>query len=115
MVSSPLRFRHSASCGVKESCREVYGILVPQVQASRKHTLFTVYNGAREHKAFPTTIVLSGGGHANLYALRRAAELAWRGFDMVLVDPSEHLHYSGMTTGVLSGSYEPGENRIGIR
>jgi NADH dehydrogenase FAD-containing subunit len=34
---------------------------------------------------------------------------------VVLVDPSEHLHYSGMTTGVLSGSYEPGENRIGIR
>jgi len=64
---------------------------------------------------FRPTIVLAGGGHANLYALRRAAELARRGFAVVLVDPSEHLHYSGMTTGALSGSYEPGENRIGIR
>ncbi len=61
------------------------------------------------------TIALAGGGHANLYALRRTGELARRGFDVVLVDPSEHLHYSGMATGVLSGSYEPGENRIGIR
>ena len=61
------------------------------------------------------TIALAGGGHANLFALRRTGELTRRGFDMVLVDPSEHLHYSGMATGVLSGSYEPGENRIGIR
>jgi NADH dehydrogenase FAD-containing subunit len=61
------------------------------------------------------TIALAGGGHANLYALRRTGELARRGFDVVLVDPSEHLHYSGMATGVLSGSFEPCENRIGIR
>ncbi len=61
------------------------------------------------------TIVLAGGGHANLYALRRTGELTRRGFDVVLVDPSEHLYYSGMATGVLSGSYRPDENRIGIR
>ena len=61
------------------------------------------------------TIVLAGGGHANLYALRKTGELTRRGFDVVLVDPAEHLFYSGMATGVLSGSYEPGENRIGIR
>ena len=61
------------------------------------------------------TIALAGGGHANLYALRRTEELTRRGFDVVLIDPSEHLHYSGMATGMLSGSYEPGENRIGIR
>ena len=61
------------------------------------------------------TIALAGGGHANLYALRRTGELTGRGFDVVLVDPSEHLYYSGMATGVLSGSYKPGENRIGIR
>ncbi len=48
-----LRFRHSASRGVRESFREVYGILVPQVQASRKHTFFTVYKGAREHRDLP--------------------------------------------------------------
>lgn len=61
------------------------------------------------------TIALAGGGHANLFALRRTGELSARGFDVVLVDPSEHLHYSGMATGVLSGSYEPGENRIDVR
>lgn len=61
------------------------------------------------------TIALAGGGHANLYALRRTGELTRRGFDVVLVDPSEYLYYSGMATGVLSGSYRSGENRIGIR
>ncbi|MBA2617916.1 MAG: FAD-dependent oxidoreductase [Rubrobacter sp.] len=61
------------------------------------------------------TIAFAGGGHANLYALWRTGELTRRGFDVVLIDPFEHLYYSGMATGVLSGSYEPGENRIGIR
>ncbi len=61
------------------------------------------------------TIALAGGGHANLSALRRTGKLTGRGFDVVLVDPSEHLYYSGMATGVLSGTYKPGENRIGIR
>jgi NADH dehydrogenase FAD-containing subunit len=78
--------------------------------------LFSRYITVRvSTKPFRPTIVLAGGGHANLYALRHAAELARSGFDVGLVDPPEHLHYSGMTTGVLSGSYEPGENRIGIR
>src|SRR5918997_595131 len=72
----------------------------------------TVLVNAASHRP---TIALAGGGHANLYALRRTGELTRRGFDVVLVDPSEHLRYSGMATGVLSGSYEPGENRIGIR
>ncbi len=67
-------------------------------------------------KPYRPTIALAGGGHANLYALQRAGELTRRGgFDVVLVDPSEHLYYSGMATGVLSGSYRPDENRIGIR
>ncbi len=66
-------------------------------------------------ETYRPTIALAGGGHANLHALRRTGELTRRGFDVVLVDPSEHLYYSGMATGVLSGSYRPGENRIGIR
>ena len=61
------------------------------------------------------TIALAGGGHANLFSLRRTAELTRRGFEVVLVDPSEHLHYSGMATGVLSGAHAPHENRIDIR
>ncbi|CAA9450965.1 MAG: hypothetical protein AVDCRST_MAG01-01-4582, partial [uncultured Rubrobacteraceae bacterium] len=37
----------------RESFREVYGTLMAQVQASRKHTLFTVYNGACERRDLP--------------------------------------------------------------
>ena len=66
-------------------------------------------------RAHRPTIVLAGGGHANLHTLRRTGELVGRGFDVVLVDPSEHLHYSGMATGVLSGAHAPQENRIDIR
>ncbi len=66
-------------------------------------------------ETYRPTIALAGGGHANLHALRRTRELTGRGFDVVLVDPSEDLFYSGMATGVLSGSHKPGENRIDIR
>ena len=65
-------------------------------------------------ETYRPTIALAGGGHANLHTLRRTGELTGRGFDVVLVDPSEHLFYSGMATGVLSGSYRPDENRVGI-
>ena len=68
----------------------------------------------RERPQRPT-IALAGGGHANLHTLRRTGELVGRGFDVVLIDPSEHLHYSGMATGVLSGAHAPQENRIDIR
>ncbi len=61
------------------------------------------------------TIALAGGGHAHLYALRRTAELVRRGFDVTLVDPHPHLHYSGMATGIISGSHAPGSNRIDVR
>lgn len=61
------------------------------------------------------TIVFVGGGHAHLYALRRAALLTRRGFDVILVNPSIHLHYSGMATGVVSGSYSADEYRIDVR
>lgn len=60
-------------------------------------------------------IAFAGGGHAHLYALRRTAELVRRGFDVVLVDPSPDLYYSGMATGVISGFYDPGSNRIDVR
>lgn len=65
--------------------------------------------------AYKPTIALAGGGHAHLYALRRTAELIRRGFHVVLVDPSPNLFYSGMATGVVSGFYDPGANRIDVR
>ncbi|WP_047864526.1 NAD(P)/FAD-dependent oxidoreductase [Rubrobacter aplysinae] len=61
------------------------------------------------------TIAFAGGGHANLYSLRRAGELAGRGFDVVLVNPSPYLYYSGMATGVVSGLYAEEQARIDVR
>lgn len=61
------------------------------------------------------TIAFAGGGHAHLYALRRTGELVGRGFDVVLVNPSPYLYYSGMATGVVSGLYEQGETRVDVR
>jgi hypothetical protein len=61
------------------------------------------------------TIAFAGGGHAHLYSLRRAAELTGRGFDVVLVNPSPYLYYSGMATGVVSGLYDPEETRTDVR
>lgn len=74
-----------------------------------------VYMWAVAADAHKRTIVFAGGGHAHLYSLLRTAELVRRGFRVVLVDPSPNLFYSGMATGVVSGSYEPGVNRIDVR
>ena len=60
-------------------------------------------------------IVFAGGGHAHLYSLSRVRELVRRGFEVTLVDRSPHLYYSGMATGIVSGSYAPDEHRIDIR
>ena len=60
-------------------------------------------------------IVLAGGGHAHLHALRRTAALTRRGFGVTLVNPSPYLRYSGMATGVVSGVYAPEEYRIDVR
>ena len=61
------------------------------------------------------TIALAGGGHAHLYTLRRAGELAGRGFDVALVNSSPYLYYSGMATGVVAGLYDQNETRIDVR
>lgn len=60
-------------------------------------------------------IVLGGGGHAHLYSLARVGVLTRQGFDVTLVDRSPYLYYSGMATGVISGTYAPDEHRIDIR
>ncbi len=60
-------------------------------------------------------IVFVGGGHAHLYSLLRTRKLVRRGFEVILVDLSPYLYYSGMATGVISGDYGDGENRIDVR
>lgn len=61
------------------------------------------------------TIVFAGGGHAHLYSLRRTARLVNAGYQVILVNSSPYLFYSGMATGVISGSYAPNENRVDVR
>jgi len=61
------------------------------------------------------TIAFAGGGHAHLYSLRRTGELVGRGYDVVLVNPSRHLYYSGMATGVISRTHAPERDRIDVR
>lgn len=60
-------------------------------------------------------LVFAGGGHAHLHPLKRTADLVASGHEVVLVDPSPHLFYSGMATGVISGAYSPREHRLDIR
>lgn len=60
-------------------------------------------------------IVLAGGGHAHLYSLLRTEEFVKRGYEVVLVNPSPHLYYSGMATGVISGVYTPEQDRVDVR
>lgn len=60
-------------------------------------------------------IVFAGGGHAHLHSLVRVGSLIRRGFEVTLVAPSPYLYYSGMATGVISGSYAPDEHRIDVR
>ncbi len=60
-------------------------------------------------------IVFAGGGHAHLHSLIRTKELVRRGFEVTLINPSPHLYYSGMATGVISGVYDPDEHRMDVR
>lgn len=85
------------------------------VHAPAGRNRFGVYIWTLSARTDRPGIVFAGGGHAHLYALRRTAELVRRGFDVTLVDPHPHLHYSGMATGVISGSPAPGSNRIDVR
>ncbi|MGH3090030.1 MAG: NAD(P)/FAD-dependent oxidoreductase [Rubrobacteraceae bacterium] len=60
-------------------------------------------------------LLFAGGGHAHVHSLKRTAELVSSGHEVTLINPSPHLHYSGMATGVISGCYAPREHRIDVR
>ena len=57
--------------------------------------------------------MLVGGGHAHLYVASQAARFQKAGAELSLVDPGM-LWYSGMATGMLSGLYEPQEDRVDL-
>jgi NADH dehydrogenase FAD-containing subunit len=60
-------------------------------------------------------LVLVGGGHAQLEALRNLPEIVDRGHRVTLVADSPHHYYSGMGPGLLGGMYEPEELRFDVR
>ena len=59
------------------------------------------------------SVVLVGGGHAHLHLVRNAWRFQEEGVGVVLIDPGS-FWYSGMATGLLSGGYEPAEDRIDL-
>ena len=58
-------------------------------------------------------LVLVGAGHAHLHLVQNAALLRAAGIRPILVAPVT-FHYSGLSTGVLSGALAPGENTLDI-
>ena len=61
------------------------------------------------------TMVFAGGGHAHLYSLRHTRELTEQGYEVILINPSRFLYYSGMAPGLLSRIYRPEEDRLDVR
>ena len=61
----------------------------------------------------PRRVVLVGAGHAHLHTLKRAAEFARRGFELVAIAP-ENFWYSGLATGVLGGHYAPEQDQVDV-
>ena len=60
-------------------------------------------------------VVFAGGGHAHLHSLLRTSEFTKRGCRVTLINPSPYLYYSGMATGVISGTYTPEQDRVDVR
>ncbi|WP_029898203.1 NAD(P)/FAD-dependent oxidoreductase [Desulfohalovibrio reitneri] len=54
-------------------------------------------------------LVLAGGGHAHLAALKRLGKVTGRGHRVTLVSPARVHCYSGMGPGILGGYYRPRE------
>ena len=60
-------------------------------------------------------IILAGGGHVHLTALKNIRELIDHGHKVSLISPSSHHYYSGMGPGLLAGNYTPDEIRFNIK
>ena len=79
------------------------------------HNTVLLYTSRVHNNRYRATIAFAGGGHAHLYSLLRTAQLVEKGYEVVLINPSPYLYYSGMATGVISGLYIPEEDRIDVR
>jgi NADH dehydrogenase FAD-containing subunit len=60
-------------------------------------------------------LVLVGGGHAHLTALKHLSEFIKKGHQVTLISSSPYHYYSGMGPGMLSAIYSPQEARFNIR
>ncbi len=60
-------------------------------------------------------LVLVGGGHAHLTALKSLSAFTERGYAVTLISASRYHYYSGMGPGMLSGTYHPSEVRFHIK
>ncbi len=60
-------------------------------------------------------LVLVGGGHAHLTALRRLDAIIKAGHAVTVVAPAKYHYYSGMGPGALGGFYRPEDIRFNVR
>jgi NADH dehydrogenase FAD-containing subunit len=60
-------------------------------------------------------LVLAGGGHAHMVTLSNLHRFVEKGFQVTVIQPSEHHYYSGMGPGMLGKTYAPDEIRFATR
>jgi NADH dehydrogenase FAD-containing subunit len=60
-------------------------------------------------------LVLIGGGHAHMVTLSKLESFISRGYQVTVIQPSNHHYYSGMGPGMLGGTYEPEDIRFATK
>lgn len=60
-------------------------------------------------------LVLVGGGHAHLTAIKNLSVFTRAGHNVTLISASPFHYYSGMGPGMLSGTYHPSQVRFHVR
>ncbi|MCP4340705.1 MAG: FAD-dependent oxidoreductase [Desulfobulbaceae bacterium] len=60
-------------------------------------------------------LVLIGGGHAHMVTLANLHTFVEKGYEVTVIQPSEHHYYSGMGPGMLGGTYHPDDIRFATR
>ena len=65
--------------------------------------------------AAPVQVLLIGGGHASVYALKRAERLRAAGAHVTLLSDRPYLVYSGMTPEWLGGVYTEADVRVDLQ
>ena len=60
-------------------------------------------------------LVLIGGGHAHMITLSKLETFINKGYQVTVIQPSDHHYYSGMGPGMLGGTYEPDDIRFATK